>query len=29
MKFLSTFKITKGFDTWYTKMYKSIEPELK
>ena len=27
MKFLSTFKIKKGFDTWL-KMYKSIEPEL-
>ena len=27
MKFLSTFKITKGFDTWLA-MYKDIEPEL-
>ena len=27
MKFLSTFKITKGFDTWL-KMYKEIEPDL-
>tara|TARA_B100000029_G_C17593920_1_gene963431 strand:+ start:2427 stop:2711 length:285 start_codon:yes stop_codon:yes gene_type:complete len=27
MKFLSTFKITKGFDTWL-KMYKDIEPDL-
>ena len=27
MKFLSTFKITKGFDTWL-KMYKDIEPSL-
>ena len=27
MKFLSTFKITKGFDTWL-EMYKEIEPDL-
>ena len=27
MKFLSTFKITKGFDTWL-EMYKDIEPDL-
>jgi hypothetical protein len=27
MKFLSTFKITKGFDAWF-KMYKEIEPDL-
>ena len=27
MKFLSTFKITKGFDTWL-KMYKDIEHDL-
>ncbi len=27
MKFLSTFKITKGFDTWLN-MYKDIEPSL-
>ena len=27
MKFLSTFKITKGFDNWL-KMYKEIEPDL-
>ena len=27
MKFLSTFKITKGFETWL-KMYKEIEPDL-
>tara|TARA_B100001094_G_scaffold285911_1_gene300325 strand:- start:700 stop:981 length:282 start_codon:yes stop_codon:yes gene_type:complete len=27
MKFLSTFKITKGFKSWL-KMYKKIEPEL-
>ena len=27
MKFLSTFKITKGFDTWLD-MYKDIEPSL-
>ena len=27
MKFLSTFKITKGFNTWL-KMYKEIEPDL-
>ena len=27
MKFLSTFKITKGFDAWL-KMYKEIEPDL-
>ena len=27
MKFLSTFKITKGFDTWLA-MYKDIEPDL-
>ena len=27
MKFLSTFKISKGFDTWL-KMYKDIEPDL-
>ena len=27
MKFLSTFKITKGFDTWL-KMYKEIESDL-
>ena len=27
MKFLSTFKITKGFDTWL-QMYKEIEPDL-
>ena len=27
MKFLSTFKITKGFDSWL-KMYKEIEPDL-
>ena len=27
MKFLSTFKITKGFETWL-KMYKDIEPDL-
>ena len=27
MKFLSTFKITKGFDTWL-KMYKEIQPDL-
>ena len=26
MKFLSTFKITKGFDSWL-KMYKEIEPD--
>ena len=28
MKFLSTFRITKGFDTWLN-MYKDIEPDLK
>ena len=28
MKFLSTFKITKGYDTWL-KMYKEIEPDLE
>ena len=28
MKFLSTFKITKGFDSWL-KMYKEIEPDLE
>ncbi len=27
MKFLSTFKIAKGFDAWL-KMYKKIEPDL-
>ena len=27
MIFLSTFKITKGFDAWL-KMYKEIEPDL-
>ena len=27
MKFLSTFKISKGFDTWLN-MYKDIEPDL-
>ena len=27
MKFLSTFKITKGFDAWLD-MYKDIEPSL-
>ena len=27
MKFLSTFKVTKGFDAWL-KMYKEIEPDL-
>ena len=27
MKFLSTFKITKGFDTWL-QMYKEIESDL-
>ena len=27
MRFLSTFKITKGFDTWLN-MYKEIEPDL-
>ena len=27
MKFLSTFKITEGFDTWL-EMYKEIEPDL-
>ena len=27
MKFVSTFKITKGFDTWL-QMYKEIEPDL-
>ena len=27
MKFLSTFKITKGFDTWL-QMYKEIDPDL-
>ena len=27
MQFLSTFRITKGFDTWL-KMYKEIEPDL-
>ena len=27
MKVLSTFKISKGFDTWLN-MYKDIEPEL-
>ena len=27
MKFLSTFRITKGFDTWL-EMYKEIEPSL-
>ena len=27
MKFLSTFKITKGFDNWL-KMYKEIEPDI-
>ena len=27
MKFLSTFKITQGFDAWL-KMYKEIEPDL-
>ena len=27
MKFLSTFKITQGFDAWL-KMYKNIEPDL-
>ena len=28
MKFLSTFKITKGFDSWL-KMYKEIESDLE
>ena len=28
MKFLSTFKITKGFDTWLN-MYKEIQPDLE
>ena len=28
MKFLSTFKITKGFNSWL-KMYKEIEPDLE
>ena len=27
MKFLSTFRITKGFDSWL-EMYKEIEPSL-
>ena len=27
MKFLSTVKVTKGFDAWL-KMYKEIEPDL-
>ncbi len=27
MIFLSTFNITKGFDTWL-EMYKDIEPDL-
>ena len=27
MKFVSTFEITKGFDTWL-QMYKEIEPDL-
>ena len=27
VKFLSTFKITKGFDAWLA-MYKDIEPDL-
>ena len=28
MKYLSTFKITKGFDTWLN-MYKEIQPDLE
>ena len=28
MKYLSTFKITKGFDTWLN-MYKEIRPDLE